>query len=71
MYDERKQVKLTMSCEMYDELQERASRMSISVPAMCCYILGEKLAQMRLAEDAGLDALKNLAENFAKADTIK
>ena len=71
MHDERKQVKLTMSCERYDELQERASRMSISVPAMCCYILGEKLAQMRLAEGAGLDALKNLAENFAKADTIK
>ena len=50
MTEDRKQVKLTMSVEMYEDLQQRARAMSISVPAMCCFILGEKIAQYNLAE---------------------
>lgn len=67
MQEERKQVKLTMSADMYDELQRRAAAMSISVPAMCCYILGEKLAQLNLAETAAVTAIKEQADSLSKA----
>lgn len=66
MTEDRKQVKLTMSAEMYEDLQQRAKAMSISVPAMCCFILGEKLAQYKLAESAGVAAIQELADSLAK-----
>ena len=71
MQEERKQVKLTMSADMYDELQQRAAAMSISVPAMCCYIIGEKLAQFNLAEKAAIEAIREQADNLAKVATKK
>lgn len=66
MKEDRKQVKLTMSAEMYEQLQQRSAAMSISVPAMCCYFIGEKLAQLKLAEGAGIAAINDLADSMAK-----
>lgn len=65
MTTDRKNIKLTVSTEMYDELHKRASAMSISVPAMCCYILGEKLAQLNLGEQAAVSAIREQADNIA------
>lgn len=62
---DRKNIKLTVSTEMYDELHKRAVAMSISVPAMCCYILGEKLAQLSLAEQVAAAAIREQADNIA------
>lgn len=62
---EKKNIKLTVSEEMYNELHKRAAAMSISVPAMCCYILGEKLAQINLGERAAVAAIKEQADNIA------
>lgn len=64
--NEKKNIKLTVSAEMYDELSKRASSMSISVPAMCCYILGEKMAQIKLGELAVVAAIKEQADNLAQ-----
>lgn len=64
--NEKKNIKLTVSAEMYDELSKRAAAMSISVPAMCCYILGEKMAQIKLGERAAIAAIKEQADNMAQ-----
>lgn len=66
MTEDRKQVKLTMSAEMYEQLQQRSSAMSISVPAMCCYIIGEKLAQLKLAEGAAIASINEMADSMTK-----
>lgn len=63
---EKKNIKLTVSEEMYNELSKRAAAMSISVPAMCCYILGEKMAQIALGERAAVLALQEQAENIVQ-----
>lgn len=63
---EKKNIKLTVSADMYAELHKRAAAMSISVPAMCCYILGEKLAQLSLGEQAAVAAIREQADNIAR-----
>ena len=56
----KKQIKLTVTDEMYNAIRERAEKMSLSIPALCCYYIGEKLYQTDLAENISIDALKDM-----------
>lgn len=62
--DKTKTIKLTLTDEMYAEIMKRSNDMSISMPAFCCYIIGEKLHQYKLAEDTAIQMLR------AKADEL-
>lgn len=62
------QIKLTVTEDMYQELQLRAKSMSISVPAMICYVVGEKLAQQKLAEQAAVRLLSEQVDSLVKLE---
>ena len=59
--DKTKTIKLTLTDEMYAEIMRRSSDMSISMPAFCCYIIGEKPHQYKLAEETAKQILKDKA----------
>lgn len=61
----KRQIKLTVTDEMFNAIKERAEKMSISIPSLCCYFIGEKLYQTNLAENASLDAVKQIFDNFS------
>lgn len=65
---EKKQIKLTVTNEMFEAIKERAERMSISMPSLCCYFIGEKLDQLRLAEQTSVDAVKDIANLLLQSD---
>lgn len=56
-----RQIKLSVTEEMFQELTERAERMSISVPALCCYFIGEKLDHLKMTEKATLQKFDNIS----------
>ena len=58
-----KQIKLSVTDEMLNELTKRAERMSISVPALCCYLIGEKLDNLKQNEDAVLRKVDSVPLN--------
>ena len=66
---EKKQIKLTVTNEMFEAIKERAERMSISMPSLCCYFIGEKLDQLRLAEQTSVDAVKDIANLLLQDDS--
>lgn len=59
--DEKKILKLTLTPEMFEDIQARSKEMSISMQAFCCYIIGEKLHQYKLAEETAKQILKDKA----------
>ena len=60
----KKQIKLTVTEKMFNSLKERANKMSLSVPALYCYYIGEKLYQNDFVENSSFDAVKQIIENF-------
>lgn len=66
--EKKRQIKLTVTDEMFEAIKERAERMSISMPSLCCYFIGEKLDQLRLAEQTSVDALKDMAVKYFQSD---
>lgn len=64
MSEKKKAIKLTVTEDMFNEINSRAKKMSISVPAFCCYVIGEKLSQYNLGETTAIETIKDLAENL-------
>lgn len=64
MAEKKKAIKLTVTEEMFNEITERARKMSISAPAFCCYVIGEKLSQYNLGETTAIETIKDIAENL-------
>ena len=64
MAEKKKAIKLTVTEEMFNEITERARKMSISAPAFCCYVIGEKLSQYNLGEDVAIETIRSYAEDL-------
>lgn len=58
------QIKLSVTPEMYQALKERANLLSLSVPALCCYFIGEKLYQTNFSESIVTDGLQDIINKF-------
>lgn len=56
-----KQIKLSVTETMFNELTDRAERMSISVPALCCYFIGEKLDRLKQQEQVAMQKIDSIS----------
>lgn len=54
-------IKLTVTEDMYHRIAARAESMSVSIPAFCCYVVGERLCAYDLAERESVNLLGRLA----------
>lgn len=64
----KKQIKLTVTEEMFNALKVRSEKMSLSVPSLCCYYIGERLYQTDLAENTSVSAVKEIFGNISIDD---
>lgn len=71
MENKKKQIKLSVTDDMYNAIRERAEKMSLSIPALCCYYIGEKLYQTDLAENISIDALKDMFGKISPEDFVQ
>lgn len=63
----KKQIKLTVTDDMFNSLKERSQEMSLSVPSLCNYFIAEKLYQIKLAESVSIDSVKNVLSEFTSS----
>lgn len=56
-----RQIKLSVTESMFNELTDRAERMSISVPALCCYFIGEKLDRLKQQEQVTMQKIDSIS----------
>lgn len=61
----KKQIKLTVTEEMFNALKVRSEKMSLSIPSLCCYYIGERLYQTDLAENTSVNAVKEIFGNIS------
>lgn len=60
----KKCIKLTVSEDMYNAIKNRAEKLSVSMPAFCCFVIGEKLSQYNLGEEIALKSVKDYTGNL-------
>ena len=66
--EKKRQIKLTATDEKLEAITERALRFCLAMPSLSCYFIGEKLDQLRLAEQTSVDALKDMAVKYFQSD---
>lgn len=60
----KKCIKLTVSEEMFNAIKCRADKLSVSMPAFCCFVIGEKLNQYNFGEEIALKSVKDYTGNL-------